>query len=583
MARQDIIRRSDIRNGEELATRDDIVSAINNIEGQIPVGIKSAAYKEASEFVLSSDFAPPKHKVKLSRKDCVWVDGYIKIIPAIDISSKRIIIHQAIVRKGHGDIIFDAMISYPRAETYNGSVPNEFYIRDRDNQLTEENDFEYIQISYNIESIQTGEYINYDLRNAIGENVIQEESQGNEYHSNAGKQAFLSVFPTFESLGLNVIESCKDLVANRNMISSNFEPKYSELRKANLYITPYASGAIEENRSSNPEILKVSAHGYNTFNRVNITNDPTKFLQGAIAVGACDDSDVIDSTTGTTYGYGLEFFEDYRTWEAEYPNSAWLAKAFSSTFDNTRKIMTRTAEAKSGFLNWRNLKVGDVFRLGTSHTDASKYVEAEIASIDSDTQITFKDAVPALPEGVYIYHNCGPGVLWRPYLFMNHPTDTELYPHQQSPVCAVIGAKLKKIKLLSGLGWQVVREAAVATAKKTVGGVFGIHPWDMYRGFGIIQVDDAIAWINANYKSNEHREELAYKHNMAYGINPAITYDDLLPDSPMSKKHFESITDSAINVISLELKDDMHLYLQVPDVYEGFTFKVENGNLIAMV
>ena len=70
--------------------------------------------------------------------------------------------------------------------------------------------------------------------------------------------------------------------------------------------------------------------------------------------------------------------------------------------------MTRTAEAKSGFLNWRNLKVGDVFRLGTSHTDASKYVEAEIASIDSDTQITFKDAVPALPEGAtFIIGNVG--------------------------------------------------------------------------------------------------------------------------------------------------------------------------------
>lgn len=37
------------------------------------------------------------------------------------------------------------------------------------------------------------------------------------------------------------------------------------------------------------------------------------------------------------------------------------------------------------------------------------------------------------------------------------------------------------------------------------------------------------------------------------------------------------------NVISLEIRDDMHLYMTTPDVYSGFMFKIENGSLIAII
>lgn len=43
-------------------------------------------------------------------------------------------------------------------------------------------------------------------------------------------------------------------------------------------------------------------------------------------------------------------------------------------------------------------------------------------------------------------------------------------------------------------------------------------------------------------------------------------------------------TDSLLsNIISLEIKDDLCLYLKTPDNYDGLTFKIENSNLIAIV
>ena len=49
------------------------------------------------------------------------------------------------------------------------------------------------------------------------------------------------------------------------------------------------------------------------------------------------------------------------------------------------------------------------------------------------------------------------------------------------------------------------------------------------------KVNDAIAWINANYKSLEYRKELAFRHNLAYGINPVIGIAIYTP-TPLSAK-----------------------------------------------
>lgn len=37
------------------------------------------------------------------------------------------------------------------------------------------------------------------------------------------------------------------------------------------------------------------------------------------------------------------------------------------------------------------------------------------------------------------------------------------------------------------------------------------------------------------------------------------------------------------NVVSLEIREDMNLYLTTPDVYSGFTFEIQDGNLVAIV
>lgn len=64
------------------------------------------------------------------------------------------------------------------------------------------------------------------------------------------------------------------------------------------------------------------------------------------------------------------------------------------------------------------------------------------------------------------------------------------------------------------------------------------------------------------------------QENLDYFRQPALDAAQVALDA----------TDSLLsNIISLEIKDDLCLYLKTPDNYDGLTFKIENGNLIAIV
>ena len=131
------------------------------------------------------------------------------------------------------------------------------------------------------------------------------------------------------------------------------------------------------------------------------------------------------------------------------------------------------------------------------------------------------------------------------------------YRQQQSPVCSLVGAKLKKIKLLSGANWQIVREAARMTAKKTIGGVYAHHTdsgkphWDKYRGFGCINPDNAIQWIKDNYTENaSYIDFLKANVERAHGINAMLTYEDITDNTPITKKMLEEKLNEILELLN---------------------------------
>lgn len=150
----------------------------------------------------------------------------------------------------------------------------------------------------------------------------------------------------------------------------------------------------------------------------------------------------------------------------------------------------------------------------------------------------------------------------------------------QSPATMIVGAKFAKIKQATGLGLRLIREACRATAVLTNGttttsqsysgattsinvadtsafpdeGIIRVNgydfvytsktassfigesqtvvcgggttvnlKWDMWRGFGQIDVDAAIAYLEENYIDNDDYKATVQRPK----VNPALTYEDL--------------------------------------------------------
>lgn len=160
--------------------------------------------------------------------------------------------------------------------------------------------------------------------------------------------------------------------------------------------------------------------------------------------------------------------------------------------------------------------------------------------------------------------------------------------YQQSATSSIIMAKFKMIQDRSGANWHICRMAARATAEKTVGGVFAAgHPWDMYRGFGIINVDAAVQYIEDNYKSLEYRAMLADQHDGLNGISPFIEYADFLPDSPIPKRLIPAIFwDDEARTYYFDVPDGGQIQIgQEPhDYYTNLNgSQVVNGDIVSVV
>lgn len=539
---QEIIKIEDIVGGQELVKRDELDVFVQNNE------IGTAASRDEDYFAKAGEIPPlPQYTIEIKREDIVWTDDYITIPHSTYLSDKKIEVYKALLRKGSGDIILNPRVSYPRSETYNSTPPNEFYLKDGDGYITKGNDFEYLHIEYSIFS--STELSNYDVRKAVGENVIQDEVSGNTYHSDTMRRIFLACYPElWDQYNIESIETIKDVLTGNNTLSAAYEPKYMELKKANMLFKPYINGASYEQIGSNPNILKVGAH-YGNYSQLggqqrrDITSGPEIFLTNVVAVAARVD----DTTTligQSSYGYGVEFFEDISNLNIEFPDKIFLRDTSIGTIDETGLIYVANQPNYPDWVSKFGLQVGEKIYINVSDKDNPEASEnAVVAEIINDYTVRVETPLTSgTGKIVYVYGDL-----------------TILGGQQQSPICSIVGAKLKKIKLLSGANWQIVREAARMTAKKTIGGVFDNYPgdWDMYRGYGKIQPDDAIQWIKDNYTENaDYIKSISFDVEKTRGINPLLTYESITNNTPVTKEMLLKAIDD-IGVISAEEIDNM--------------------------
>lgn len=372
------------------------------------------------------------YNLKINKQNCKWVDGWLWIDTGAKTYNKKIDVGYMAISTGVGTEQLKPIVHYPAGLTYLvASIPNGFYLKDEDGRLSENTDFEFIDVRYNILNDTVEKYDG--LTKLTGGNVAFDDFDVS--HSDTMRTIFLQIYEGFTG---EVYRAATDTLCNNTRIDAHFEPTYARIRNLDIIGIPIVNGASTEQSGSNPDILKISSHYNNTFARKDITANETTFLNNVIAVGSCLDME--NPTTGTSFGYGVEFFEDTSRTAQEYPN-------FGS------------------------------------------------------------------------------------------------YGNSQSASTAIITAKFKIIKDTTGVSWSIVRKAARATARKTVGGIYAAgFPWDMYRGFGIIHVGAAIQYIKDNYTENaDYLTALADDAERTRGVDPMLPYSNKTDNTPIVKKEFEPI------------------------------------------
>lgn len=173
----------------------------------------------------------------------------------------------------------------------------------------------------------------------------------------------------------------------------------------------------------------------------------------------------------------------------------------------------------------------------------------------------------------------------------------------QSPATMIVGAKFAKIKQATGLGLRLIREACRATAvlingtttttqsysgatttievestaefpdegiirvngydfvytSKTASSFVGESQtvvcssgatvtlkWDMYRGFGQINVDAAIAYLETNYIDNDDYKATVQRPK----VNPVLDYEDLGENDSVAKRMVDNLLGDILTILN---------------------------------
>ena len=93
-------------------------------------------------------------------------------------------------------------------------------------------------------------------------------------------------------------------------------------------------------------------------------------------------------------------------------------------------------------------------------------------------------------------------------------------------------------------------------------------------------ISEALNDFNTRVEVVEDNEVIREQQEQARQTNTATA----ITNAENATQGAIEATDSLLsNMISLEIRDDLCLYLTTPDNYEGITFEIKNGNLIAII
>lgn len=485
----------------------------------VPIDILDSTLVDYVKQEEISDIIPQFQKI-ITQDQFVWYNDYL-VIDIGEIShSKKVTVLSLYIYTSKGIIKGTPIVSYPTAKVNNDYFNfTYFYLKDTLGIISRSNDIEKISISFNT-SFQNKEI---DIQGTLGRNILFEETSGNRVHGQFTMDSFHGVYP--ENTHQKILSI--DLPEVTGNVVQSFQPYLCSKYECNLVTKPYINAAVNENYLSNPEILTIGSHYSSTQARQDITSAPDKFLSNTIAVSAGTSKDDTNSLW-TSYGYGVEFFESWKKEEIDqrYPNK--------DIYDVIARVLTTSDNQgliyRHGDYGWiSEVEVGQKIWIRYS---TSNEVEVTVTEIISDSEIRIDQTIPPILEidshkYVYAYVTVGRRGFYRP---------------QQSPVCGIVAAKFRKIQDKTNANWQVCREAARATASNSTFTLDGTDKiwttnWDMYRGFGIIDVDLAVEYIHQHYIDNKE-----YKKSAAYTLpksNPFLGVDDIERDTFVSKANLE--------------------------------------------
>ena len=322
----------------------------------------------------------------------------------------------------------------------------------------------------------------------FGENAINNHSLSDISHSNKTQVIFNYVTKNFRDR-CNSYESYKTAPYNGFV---NDELAACKFLKADIVYTPYVNAAKWTNTDNENFILTVGSHydndgqGTHTIgennNRHDITADANTFLSDSIAVSARRDTPELFKNS-TSEGFGMEFFEDCSSEVLDplYPDKD-IPTAFAELLSEDGINITSNVH-----LNFSQyLMVGEAITIRYTG-DPNTWETTTVSEIVSGNHIRVSKAItPITVPNIYGWHDVTLGSF--------------IGGQAQSWAVPLAAGKLKVIKMTTMSDWDTVRAAARATAKRNPTGIPEIDNsnWDIYRGFGCIDVQAAINYINNN-------------------------------------------------------------------------------------
>lgn len=319
----------------------------------------------------------------------------------------------------------------------------------------------------------------------FGENAINNHFNDAAWHSEKCQTIFNYVTRNFRER-CNSIQTYNDDDPTQQLIIKQNVLKYASKVNADIIFTPYVGASVWMDYEYYDYVLPVGSHYDNNgqcgliTNRHDITLSPEIILPNSIAVGARRDTPE-EFKGSTSFGNGMEFFVDISIHGLlQYFPDKDIPKALAEILiDSTGYIVS--SDVHKDFTKY--IQVGDEVTIRNGNNYEICLVESILGpnSFVSDTKLT----------SIYV-----PGK----YAWINVTLPVFCGAQQQSWAIPIVAGQLKVIKMSTNSNWDTVRNAARLTAIRNTTNIPEIDEsnWDIYRGFGQIDVDAAIDYINNN-------------------------------------------------------------------------------------